>query len=272
MRRTRNRRVRKACSPETPATSNRKTAQGNRRQGIPVRPARQDLPAHREIRQHRRTKTRHRRRRTTIPTRRDRATNLAPGQIKRPQRTRCGRFLSGLTEQKETRAAPSTFSLMDAHRLARAETWTSYMKKPQSVHRHIDRHSGAFFAIACFAVACTMLSAIAAGAQTGTGTAGTGTAAGSTSTTTPGTVPNTTPPTPGVVTPSTTTPVPGTLTTTPANSRTPAVTPAPIGTTSCAPSATGCVPGTTPPPNGMNPPPSTAYPINPPAGNGQPGP
>jgi hypothetical protein len=41
----------------------------------------------------------------------------------------------------------------------------------------------------------------------------------------------------------------------------------------CAPSTTmgGCVPGTTPPPNGLNPPPSTAYPLNPPAGNGQPG-
>jgi hypothetical protein len=42
----------------------------------------------------------------------------------------------------------------------------------------------------------------------------------------------------------------------------------------CAPSTTAagsCAPGTTPPVNGMNPQPSTAYPVNPPAGNGQPG-
>jgi hypothetical protein len=62
------------------------------------------------------------------------------------------------------------------------------------------------------------------------------------------------------------------LTTTPANTTTPSATPAPLGTVNCAPSAAGCVPGTTPPPNGMNPQPSTAYPLNPPTGNGQPGP
>jgi hypothetical protein len=143
--------------------------------------------------------------------------------------------------------------------LPRERTWTTVDEKAT-----IDPpHGGAFLAIAGFAVACTMLSALVAGAQTGSGL-----------TTVPGAAPPPAPgatPTPGVVTPSSGTPMPGTLTTTPANATTPAATPAPRGTMNCAPAAAGCAPGTTPPPNGLNPQPSTAYPINPPAGNGQPG-
>jgi hypothetical protein len=120
------------------------------------------------------------------------------------------------------------------------------------------RHAGAFLAIACFAMTCTLLSTLAAGAQT------TGSITVPYRTTTPGT------PTPTGTT--TTAPATGVSPMMPANT-TQIARPAPIGTTSCAPPAgsAGCAPGAARPANGMTTPPATAYPLNPPTGNGQPG-